>query len=107
MPLRPGLADFMKEGATHSPETRARLSEKGRVRMSDPAVRAKISEDTKARMADPAVRRKISEGTRRASEMLPELLVLREAWRGARSSVRRKFLEELLAPLFDGPEDGA
>jgi hypothetical protein len=97
----------MKQGAAHSPETRARLSEKTSARMSDPAVRAQISEDTKVRMADPAVRRKISEGTKRASEMLPELLVLRAAWRGARSSVRRKFLDEVLAPLFESPEAGA
>jgi hypothetical protein len=94
------------KGKSHSAETKARLSKKASARMSDPALRAKISQDTIARMADPAVRRKISEGTRRAQETLPELLVLRAAWRGARTSVRRKFLEELLAPLFDGPEDG-
>ena len=97
----------MKQGATHSPETRARLSEKTIARMSDPAVRAKISEDTKARMANPAVRQRISEGMKRTSDALPELLVLRAAWRGARSSVRRKFLDEVFAPLFDSPEVGA
>ena len=97
----------MKQGATHSPETRARLSEKSRTRMSDPAVRAKISENTKARMADPAVRQRISEGMKRSSDAMPELLVLRAAWRAARSSVRQKFLEELLAPLFDIPGAGA
>jgi hypothetical protein len=97
----------MKRGDTHSAETLARLSEKTSARMSDQAVRAKISEDTKARMADPAVRQKISEGTRRALDTLPEILVLRAAWRGARSGVRRKFLEEVLAPLFDSPEAGA
>jgi hypothetical protein len=53
------------------------------------------------------VRQKISEGTKRALGTLPELLLLRAAWVAARSSVRRKFLEEVLAPLFDRPEGGA
>ena len=97
----------MKRGDTHSAETRAGLSEKMRARMSDPALRAKISENTKARMADPAVRQKVSEGTRRALGTLPELLLLRAAWRGARASVRRTFIDEVLAPLFNSPEGGS
>jgi hypothetical protein len=57
-------------------------------------------------MADPAVRLRISErtkqGMRAAAEWMPELRRLRDAWHGARSDVRRRFLAEVLAPVTGG-----
>ncbi len=97
----------MKRGDAHSAESRTRLSEKLRARMSDPAVRAQISSDTKARMADPAVRQRIRDGMIAAKSELASLTLLRSAWCGAPTSVRRAFIDELLAPLFDSPEGGA
>jgi hypothetical protein len=95
----------MKRGDTHSAETRVRLSEKTSVRMSDPDVRAKISTDTKIRMADPAVRQRIRDGMAAANGDLVSLTVLRSAWRGAPLSVRRAFIMDLLAPLYEGPAE--
>ncbi len=74
----------MKRGYHHSPDARRR-----------------IAEGTRLAMAAPAVRQKISEGTKRGMGTLPELMGLRDAWRGARPSVRRAFLSEVVAPLFD------
>jgi hypothetical protein len=91
------------KGKKHSPETKARIAGTLRARMNDPAVRAQISADTKARMADPAVRQRIRDGMAAAAGDLVSLTVLRAAWRGAPPSVRRAFIVELLAPLFDGP----
>jgi hypothetical protein len=90
-------------GKTQSAETKARIAGTLRARMTDPAVRAQISADTKARMADPAVRQRIRDGMAAAAGDLVSLTVLRAAWRGAPPSVRRSFIVELLAPLFDGP----
>lgn len=90
-------------GKTQSAETKARIADTLRARMNDPAVRAQISADTKARMADPAVRQRIRDGMAAAAGDLVSLTVLRSAWRGAPPSVRRAFIVELLAPLFDGP----
>jgi hypothetical protein len=77
----------MKSGGRHSPEARLRIAEATRAAMTSPAVRQKISERTKLGM-----------GT------LPELSLLRAAWRGARPSVRRTFIEEVLSPLFNVPQ---
>lgn len=77
----------MKPGYRHSPEARQRIAEATRTAMADPAVREKISERTKIGM-----------GT------LPELRRLRDAWQLARPSVRKAFIEEILAPLFTEPE---
>lgn len=69
-----------------------------------PEARARISEATKARMADPAVRARISkrtkEGMLAAAGGLRELRDLRSAWKYARPSVRKIFLDEVLAPLY-------
>lgn len=94
------------KGKTHSAETKARIAETQRSRMSD-AKRAKISADTKARMADPAVRQRIRDGMAAANGSLTSLTVLRAAWRGAPVGVRRRFIEELLAPVLDSPVVGA
>jgi hypothetical protein len=74
----------MKTGRRHSPESRRR-----------------IAEGTRAAMAAPALRRRISEATKRGMGTLPELNRLRAAWRDARPLVRRRFLNELWAPLVD------
>jgi hypothetical protein len=95
------------KGKTHTAETKARIAETLRSRMSDTDVRAKISADTKARMADPAVRQRIRDGMAAANGSLTFLTVLRAAWRGAPVSVRRRFIEELLAPVLDSPVVGA
>jgi hypothetical protein len=81
----------MKPGHRHSLEARRRIAEATRAAMAAPAVRQKISERTKLGMRTPAT----------------ELTLLRGAWRGARSSVRRTFIAEVLAPMFDSPEGGA
>jgi hypothetical protein len=81
----------MTTGLRHSPEARRRIAEATRAAMAAPAVRQKISERTKLGMRTPAT----------------ELKLLRGAWRGARSSVRRSFIAEELAPLFDVPEGSA
>jgi hypothetical protein len=94
-------------GKTQSAETKARIANTLRARMNDPALRAKISADTKARMADPAVRQRIRDGMAAAAGDLVSLTVLRSAWRGAPPGVRRRFIEELLAPLFGEPADSA
>jgi hypothetical protein len=94
------------KGKTHSAETKARIAGTQRSRMSD-AKRAKISADTKAAMADPAVRQRIRDGMAAANGSLTSLTVLRAAWRGAPVSVRRRFIEELLAPVLDSPVVGA
>lgn len=94
------------KGKTHSAETKARIAETLRLRMSD-AERAKISANTKAAMADPAVRQRIRDGMAAANGSLTSLTVLRAAWRGAPVSVRRRFIEELLAPVLDSPVVGA
>lgn len=83
----------MKPGRhPHSPEARQRIAVATRAAMADPAVRQKISEATKRGMAE------------RVKETLPELTGLRAAWSAARSSARRAFIEEVLAPLFKAPE---
>jgi hypothetical protein len=94
----------MKRGATHTAETRSRLSEKMRGQMTD-ADRAKIIADTKARMADPAVRQRIREGMTAANRErdLISLASLRSAWIGARANVRLTFIQKVLAPLFNVP----
>jgi hypothetical protein len=89
------------KGKKHSAEARARIAESLRTRMSDPAVRAEISVATKARMADPAVRQRIRDGMAAAAGDLVSLTVLRSAWQGAPPNVRRRFFEELLAPVFE------
>jgi hypothetical protein len=95
------------KGKKHSAETKARIVATLRARMNDPAVRAQISADTKARMADPAVRQRIRDGMAAAAGDLVSLTVLRSAWQGAPPSVRRRFIEELLAPLFEDAADPA
>jgi hypothetical protein len=95
------------KGKKHSPETRARIANSLRARMIDPAVRAQISADTKARMADPAVRQRIRDGMAAAAGDLVPLTVLRSAWQGAPPNVRRRFVAELLAPLFEDAADPA
>jgi hypothetical protein len=82
----------MKPSRRHSPEARRHIAKTTRDAMASPAVRQKISVATKLGMAA------------RVAEELPELTGLRTAWRGARSSVRRRFIEEVLAPLFKVPE---
>jgi hypothetical protein len=94
-------------GKTQSAKTKAKIADTLRARMIDPAVRAEISAATKARMADPAVRQRIRDGMAAAAGDLVSLTVLRSAWQGAPSSVRRRFIEELLAPLFEGAADRA
>jgi hypothetical protein len=80
----------MKAGQHHSPEARGRIAETTRAAMASPAVRRKISEGTKLGMK--AIR----------TAVLPELASLREAWRDARPSARRAFLNEVLAPMCEG-----
>jgi len=77
----------MKPRHTHSPEARRHIAETTRVAMASPAVRQKIKRGMAARVADE----------------LPELTGLRTAWCLARSSVRRAFIEEVLAALFKIP----
>jgi hypothetical protein len=94
-------------GKTQSAETKAKIADTLRARMTDPAVRAKISTATKARMADPAVRQRIRDGMAAAAGDLVSLTILRSAWQGAPPGVRRRFMEELLAPLFKDAADRA
>jgi hypothetical protein len=82
----------MKTRHPHSPERRRSIAVATRAAMADPAMRQKISEATKRGMAE------------RVKETLPELAGLRAAWRGARPSVRRAFIGEVLAPLFKASE---
>ena len=82
----------MKRGNRHSADARRRISAATRAAMAAPAVRQKISEGTKRGMAANAM------------EALPELAGLRVAWSAARSSVRRAFIGEVLAPLFNSRE---
>ena len=91
----------MRVGQRHSPETRRRMAETHRAIMASPEVRQKISERTRAAMAPAHVRQKISERTKDALGTLPELVRLRDAWRLARPNVRRTFVYEVLAPLFN------
>lgn len=67
-----------------------------------PEIRARISAGTKAAMASPEVRARISqrtkEGLAAASGAMDEGRLLRTAWRAARPSVRKRFLEELFVP---------
>lgn len=95
------------KGKKHSAETKARITATLRARMTDPALRARISANTKARMADPAVRQRIRDGMAAAAGDLVSLTVLRSAWLGAPSNVRRRFIEELLVPLFEDAADPA
>jgi hypothetical protein len=78
----------MRRGSKHTPQMRAAMSAKMRVVMNDPAVRRRISSGTKAGM------RAAAEGE------LPELMQLRAAWAGCRPSVRRRFIDELLAAAY-------
>jgi hypothetical protein len=75
-----------KPGGTHDEATRALISERTQQAMAAPEVRQRISERTKAGMAA-------------ASGSAAERAALRLAWRTARPSVRRAFLEELLGPV--------
>src|SRR5579864_8771328 len=93
------------KGKTHSAETKARIAEKLRARMSDPAVRAKVSADTKAGMADPAVRQRIRDGmagvaAAAAEKELTSVIILRAAWYAAPPSARKRFIEEILLPAW-------
>lgn len=67
-----------------------------------PELRARISAATKAAMARADVRERISrrtkEGMAAASGAMDEGRLLRTAWRSARPSVRKRFLEDLFAP---------
>lgn len=67
-----------------------------------PEHRARISVATRAAMASPEVRKRISqrtkEGMAAASGAMDEARLLRTAWRTARPSVRKRFLEKLFAP---------
>lgn len=93
-------------GWKHNQETNTKIAATRRAQLSDPAERAKISEATKARMADPAVRQRIRDGMLRASGSADELRTLRAVWRATRSTVRARFLAELLEPIcLSGPED--
>jgi hypothetical protein len=76
----------MKPGRTHDNITRALISERTREAMAAPEVRQRISGRTKAGMAA-------------ASGSAAERAALRLAWRTARPSVRRAFLEQLFGPL--------
>jgi aspartyl/asparaginyl beta-hydroxylase (cupin superfamily) len=76
----------MKARQQHSPEACRRIAERTRAAMASPAVRQKIYDATKLGMK--AMR----------TAVFPELTRLREAWRDARPSARRAFLNELLAP---------
>jgi len=77
-------------------ETRAALSAKLKVVMNDPEVRRRVSDATKKAMRDHG------QGT-------PDLRLLLDAWTWAhswareqllRQNIRKRFLEELLSPLF-------
>jgi hypothetical protein len=91
----------MRVGQRHSSETRRRIAETHRAIMASPQVRQKISEGTRAATAPAHARQKISERTKEALGILPELVRLRDAWRLARPSVRRTFVYEVLAPMFN------
>ncbi|UPJ76716.1 hypothetical protein IVB19_35525 [Bradyrhizobium sp. 187] len=97
----------MKPGGwKHNQETNTKIAATRRAQLSDPAERAKISEATKARMADPAVRQRIREGMLRASGSADELRTLRAVWRATRTTVRARFMAELLEPVCrSGRED--
>jgi hypothetical protein len=63
--------------------------------------RLRIAEATRAAMAAPEVRQRISDRTKRGMKSLqPELERLRAVWLRARPSVRRMFVNHILAPLF-------
>ena len=85
-----------------SPVLRGRPHEASRT--MSPEQRARISADTKIRMADPTVRERISkrtkEGLLAAAGGLRELRDLRIAWKYARPTVRKLFLDEVLTPLY-------
>lgn len=97
----------MKPGGwKHNQETNAKIAATRRAQLSDPAERAKISEATKARMADPAVRQRIRDGMLKASGAVDELRTLRAVWRATRSTVRARFLAELLEPVYRAGREG-
>lgn len=101
-----GEAVMKPGGWKHNQETNAKISAARRAQLSDPAERAKISELTKARMADPAVRQRIRDGMLRASGAADELRTLRAVWRATRSTVRARFLAELLEPICHTRREG-
>jgi hypothetical protein len=78
----------MRRAWKHTPEIRAAMSAKMRLIMNDPAVRQRVSEGTKAGMRAAA------------EEELPELMQLQAAWAGSRPSVRKRFIDELLAAAY-------
>ncbi|MHC2289159.1 hypothetical protein [Bradyrhizobium barranii] len=93
-------------GWKHSQETCTKIAATRRGQLRDPAERTKIAEATKARMADPAVRQRIREGMLRASGSADELRTLRAVWRATRSTVRARFLAELLEPICHSGRGG-
>jgi hypothetical protein len=82
-----------KPGGTHDEATRALISARTRQAMAAPAVRQRISERTKAGMAA-------------VSGSASERAALAFAWRLARPSVRRAFVEGLFTPLCSASADG-
>ena len=79
-----------------TPEARAALSAKMKVVMNDPEVRRRVSDATKKAMRD-------------HGERTPDLRLRLDAWTWTRSwareqllrqNIRKRFLEELLSPLF-------
>jgi hypothetical protein len=77
-----------------------------------PEARAALSAKMKVVMNDPEVRRRVSDATKKVrdhGERTPDLRLLLDAWTWTRSwareqllrqNIRKRFLEELLSPLF-------
>lgn len=77
---------------------RARL--RGLLQYATADARATHSELTRRKMAAPTVKQRIREGMARAAA--PELVALRQAWRHAPASIRKKFLSEV-AVIAEAP----
>ena len=80
---------IMKRGGRHSDDARRRIADATRAAMTAPEVRQKISDRTKHGMM----------------LLQPELERVRAAWLQARPSVRRMFLNQVMAPLFAKSEE--
>jgi hypothetical protein len=75
-------------------------------RHSDEA-RRRIADATRAAMAAPEVRQRISDRTKQGMKLLqPELDRLRAVWLEARPATRRMFINQVLAPVFVGADQG-
>jgi hypothetical protein len=72
-------------------DRREKLRIRGLLQYATPESRRRHGELTRERMAAPEVRQQL----RDAATLLPQLVVLREAWRNASVDIRARFLAEI------------